>query len=68
MRPDLTVSRMKNVIVLSAGVLGTSACMQDLQATQRPRYVERDSAGVRIIENERPPDGSRVGWRIGPEP
>ncbi len=28
----------------------------------------RDSAGIRIIENARPPEGSRLGWRIGSEP
>ena len=28
----------------------------------------RDSAGIRIVENARPPDGSRLGWRVGPEP
>ena len=28
----------------------------------------RDSAGIRIIGNRRPADGSRLGWRIGPEP
>lgn len=28
----------------------------------------RDSAGIRIVENARPPEGSRLGWRIGPEP
>ena len=28
----------------------------------------RDSAGVVIVENARPPEGSRLGWRIGPEP
>ena len=27
-----------------------------------------DSAGIRIIENPRPPEGSRLGWRIGSEP
>ena len=27
----------------------------------------RDSAGIRIVENSRPPIGSRLGWRIGPE-
>ncbi len=26
------------------------------------------SAGIRIVENARPSDGSRLGWRIGPEP
>ncbi len=28
----------------------------------------RDSAGITIVENARPPDGSRLEWRIGPEP
>lgn len=28
----------------------------------------RDSAGIRIAENPRPPDGSGLGWQIGPEP
>lgn len=28
----------------------------------------RDSARIRIIENPRPAEGSRLGWRIGPEP
>ncbi|MDE2678697.1 MAG: hypothetical protein OXI76_12430 [Gemmatimonadota bacterium] len=28
----------------------------------------RDSAGIRIIENGRPPDESRLPWRIGAEP
>ena len=28
----------------------------------------RDSADIRIAENPRPPDGSRLGWQIGPEP
>ena len=28
----------------------------------------RDSANIRIIENASPPEGSRLGWRIGSEP
>ncbi len=28
----------------------------------------RDSADIRIIENPRPLEGSRLGWRVGPEP
>ncbi len=31
-------------------------------------YQTRDSAGVRIVENARPPDDSRLGWTIGPDP
>lgn len=68
MRPGLTISQVGCVIVVAVVALGTLACKQDLQATQRPQSVERDSAGVRIVENERPLDGSRLGWRIGPEP
>ena len=40
---------------------------EDSQASAMAAQV-RDSATVRIIENPRPPDGSRLGWRIGPEP
>lgn len=28
----------------------------------------RDSAGIRIVENPRPADGSRLSWRVGAEP
>ena len=41
------------------------------QETEGPtgiRTVIRDSAGIRIIENARPPEGSRLDWRLGPEP
>lgn len=42
---------------------------QPLAATaQVPATQQRDSAGIRIVENARPEDGSRLGWRIGPRP
>ena len=28
----------------------------------------RDSAGIRIVENASPPEGSRLDWQLGPEP
>ncbi len=34
----------------------------------RPRSEIFDSAGVQVVENARPPEGSRLEWRIGPEP
>lgn len=68
MRPDPAISQVKSAIVFAVVAWGTLACKQDLQATQRPRSVERDSASVRIVENERPADRSRLRWRIGPEP
>lgn len=55
-------------IVVFLVVLGTGAAPQDLEGTQRLRFTVRDSAGVEIVDNERPPDGSRLGWRIGPAP
>ncbi|WP_419941903.1 hypothetical protein [Candidatus Palauibacter sp.] len=33
-----------------------------------PTVAVRDSAGVRIVENQRPAEMSRLGWRVGPEP
>ena len=51
------------VIVASA-----LACQTDSETNGRPHSQQRDSAGIRIVENARPPDGSRLGWRIGQEP
>ena len=42
---------------------GTASALQDLPASE-----VRDSAGIRIVENARPADDSRLPWRIGPEP
>ena len=33
-----------------------------------PQHQIRDSAGIRITENRRPAEGSRLGWEIGAEP
>ena len=44
------------------------ACQQDRQGPSALDTRVRDSAGIRIVENSRPPDGSRLEWRIGPEP
>ena len=52
-------------IVFAVGAL---ACQQDRQNPAGVEREVRDSAGVRIVENARPPEGSRLGWRIGPEP
>ncbi len=48
--------------------LGVLACQQDRQDSGDLQSEVRDSAGVRIVDNARPPEGSRLGWRIGPEP
>lgn len=44
------------------------ACQPDDPAAAGPGSAIRDSAGIRIVENPRPPDGSRLDWRIGPDP
>ena len=49
------------VFQLAAG--GQASALQNLPASQ-----VRDSAGIRIVENVRPADDSRLAWRIGPEP
>ncbi|WP_419933600.1 hypothetical protein [Candidatus Palauibacter sp.] len=48
--------------------LTSAACGQERTRVPAPRAEIRDSAGIRIVENPRPPEGSRLAWRIGPEP
>ena len=59
---------MRMLSVAAVIVASTIACRPDAGTPDRPGVQERDSAGIRIVENARPPDGSRLGWRIGPEP
>ena len=47
--------------------LAPLACDPDANNATRLHTITRDSADIRIIENPRPPEGSRV-WRVGPEP
>lgn len=49
-------------------ILPALACRQHDTGTSALRSQIRDSAGIRIIENPAPPAGSRLDWRIGPEP
>lgn len=44
------------------------ACQQDGQGPSALDTRVRDSAGIRIVDNPQPPEGSRLAWRIGPEP
>ena len=56
-------------IVFGAAViaLATAAC-GDRGATLELGSEARDSAGVSIVESARPPDGSRLGWRVDSVP
>ena len=64
---------MKLPFHLTGLLLVTVACDQDggrSPGRDSPvlEAVVRDSGQVRIIENPRPPSGSRLGWHIGTEP
>lgn len=55
------------LITLAIVVIAT-ACQSDRQSPSGPRSEVRDSVGIQVVENSRPPGGSRLAWRIGPEP
>lgn len=76
MKPATALPLVSSLLLLG---LGTTACQGADQPQPGPEQPEldesglpfsesRDSAGVRIIENPRPAESSRLGWRIGPEP
>ncbi|WP_420462085.1 hypothetical protein [Candidatus Palauibacter sp.] len=44
------------------------ACRDAVVDRDRPLAEVRDSAGIRIVENRRLAETSRLGWRVGPEP
>lgn len=54
--------------LLGITLVSALACHHGDRTTSALRSEPHDSAGIRIVENSRPPDGSRLGWRIGPEP
>lgn len=55
--------------LLAIAISGCGDADQDPPDVENPiASVSHDSAGIRIIENDRPPEGSRLDWRIGPEP
>ncbi|MDE2984426.1 MAG: hypothetical protein OXU69_06945, partial [Gemmatimonadota bacterium] len=59
---------MKTRIMTAVIAASTMACQTDADTRGQPGVQQRDSAGIRIVENPRPPDGSRLGWRTGSEP
>ena len=73
-RTTRTVWTPRALPAVLAGVLCalSTACAGDgnggADGGGRLRSTVRDSAGVTIVENERPPPDSRLGWRVGPTP
>ena len=59
---------MKLNLLLAVLPLAALACDQDQESAPSATTQIRDSAGIRIVQNPRPPDGSRLPWRIGSEP
>ncbi len=62
---------MKTARTTALVALAALACAQDDQQQQSPTGLAslvRDSADIRITQNARPPEGSRLPWRIGSEP
>lgn len=59
---------MKSRIIGSLIIACAVGCREDPQGSTGLWSETTDSAGIQIVENARPPDDSRLGWRIGPEP
>ena len=62
---------MKTRIAPALAAIAAVFCTgtSEIDAATRPQQTTfRDSAGIRIVENTRPPEGSRLDWRIGAEP
>ena len=62
--------RIRIHIATAVAALAPVACAGDRETGDATgtRTQFRDSAGIRIVENTRPPEGSRLDWRLGPEP
>ena len=59
---------MKTRTVATFLALAATSCQQDQRSPAGLHSEARDSAGVRIIDNARPADDSRLPWQIGREP
>ena len=59
---------LKPCLTASLIALTAAACQQDQDAPATPATQVRDSAGIQVVDNPRPPFGSRLGWRVAPEP
>ena len=54
-------------ITATVAALAAVACAGGQEAQGQIRTELRDSAGIRIVENASPPEGSRLDWQLGPE-
>ncbi len=58
---------MRIPIGTAAIALAAASC-GDQRARVELAHEVRDSAGIRIVENARPPDGARLGWQVDSVP
>lgn len=54
-------------VTLAIAIFVAAACQVACHA-EASAQATRDSAGIRIVDNARPADDSRLPWRIGAEP
>ena len=59
---------MHTRILAAVVALAALDCQQGQQNPSGSGSLVRDSAGIRIVENAKPLEESRLPWRIGPEP
>ena len=57
----------RTAVTLAIAIFVAAACQVACRA-EASAQATRDSAGIRIVDNARPADGSRLPWRIGVEP
>ncbi len=58
---------MRRMMGTAAIALATASCGNQTVSVEIASEA-RDSAGIRIVENARPPDGSKLGWRVDSVP
>ena len=65
--PSGSIRRLLGRVSLLATLTALS-CQPDQSRYSDPEAHLRAGAATHIIENARPPEGSRLGWRVGSEP
>ena len=65
--PPGSIHRLLGPVSLLA-TLAVLSCQPDQSRSSVPEARLRNGTAAQIIENARPPEGSRLGWRVAPEP
>ena len=62
------MARFRLDVLPALALIALAACSDGPEPTQALRSEVRDSAGVRIVENQAPISDSRLTWEISTEP